>query len=122
MEKRPSSLKLVQALSKAIYDKKGENVLALDVRDISSMTDYFIIAEGTSPPHLRALKRAVLEVLNKEGIDVAGLEGEQALDWVVVDCWQVVVHLFTSPLRERYGLERVWQEGKMVELQLESGS
>ncbi|MGE3954018.1 MAG: ribosome silencing factor [Parachlamydiales bacterium] len=120
MDKRPSALKLVKAIAKALYDKKGGNVLALDVREVNSMTDYFVIADGTSPPHLRALKKAVLEVLDKEGIELAAVEGEQNLDWVVVDCWQVVVHLFSAQLRERYGLERVWQEGKMVDLNLAS--
>lgn len=109
-------ISLISNLAKALYDKKGENILALDVRGVSTMTDYFLIAEGTSPPHLKALKKTLLQALDKEGVEVSRVEGEQAHDWVVIDCLNLVIHLFTAPLRQKYGIERVWCEGKILNL------
>lgn len=109
---------LVREIAQRIYDKKGFNILALDVRGISTMTDYFIIAEGTVDRHVKALSGSVLDVLEKYGEVSYRVEGSQNADWIVIDDWRVVVHLFGPGLRDRYQLERLWHEGKIVDLEL----
>ena len=113
------SLELLKDLAQALYDKKGANILALDVRGISTMTDYFLIAEGNVERHVKALADAVLVTLKKHGEQPAFVEGEQTSDWIVIDCWGVVVHVFVPQLRQRYQLERLWTDAKLVDLGLE---
>jgi ribosome-associated protein len=113
-----SAEELVRQIAQRIYDKKGFNILALDVRGISTMTEFFVIAEGTVDRHVKALSGSVLDVLAQFGENSYRVEGAQNADWMVIDCWRVVVHLFGPGLRDRYQLERLWSEGKIVDLQL----
>lgn len=109
---------VVRKIAQRIYDKKGFNILALDVRGVSSMTDFFLIAEGTVDRHVKALSGAVLDALDEVGEKPFRIEGSQNADWIVIDCWRVMVHLFGPGLRDRYQLERLWKEGKVVDLEL----
>ena len=115
-------LELVKSLAQALYDKKGANIMALDVRGISSMTDYYLIAEGNVERHVKALAGAVEEKLKEHGEKPAYTEGLKTCDWVVIDCWNVMVHLFVPHLRQKYQLERLWTEAKLVELDLDLSS
>ena len=114
-----NSLELLKDLAQALYDKKGANILALDVRGISTMTDYFLIAEGNVERHVKALADAVQKTLKKHGERPAFVEGVQTSEWIVIDCWGVVVHLFVPRLRQRYQLERLWTDAKLVDLGLD---
>lgn len=107
-------------LAQAIYDKKGFNILALDVRGISSMTDYFLIAEGRVDRHVRALATVVMDLAEEEGLELAHVEGSREGEWIVVDCYEIVIHLFGPQLRAKYQLEQVWKEGSVIDLPLES--
>ena len=112
---------MLKRLAGVISDKKGFNLLALDVRGESSMTDYFLIAEGNVNKHVQSLARAVEEVLKEEGVSSGHIEGAAEGDWIVIDCFQVIIHLFTPSSREYYRLERVWEKGKIVDLELGDG-
>ena len=94
--------------------KKGEDILLLDIKDVASFADYFVLCTGTSDRMLDALADSTLEgVLNlhrKRGRK----QGEAREGWVVVDCGDVVVHLFSPDQRAYYGLEELWQDGKVV--------
>jgi ribosome-associated protein len=103
----------LQKLAQALVDKKGFNVIAIDVRGISTMTDYFLIVEGTVDRHVKALARAAVEAMGDEKPRVEGLDSP---DWVVVDCWDVLVHIMTPELRQRYQIERIWENGEIVDL------
>ncbi len=104
--------------AQAIYDKKGMNIIVLDVREICSMTNFFVIAEGTVDRHVKALSQAIQEEMKLQGLHPWHIEGEQAGDWIVVDYNDFVVHLFTPDLREKYALEQLWQEGKIVDVRI----
>ncbi len=110
---------LLTHVAQAILDKKGFNILVLDVEGISTLTDYFIIAEGTVDRHVRALAKDVVELMEENGHVLYHVEGMQEGDWIVLDFVDVVIHLFVAGLREKYALEEVWKEGKIVDVPLE---
>lgn len=109
----------IQKIAKAIYDKKGTNIIAIDVRGISSITDYVIIADGNVDRHVSALSNEVQELMRKGGEKPVYTEGQQAGDWVVLDYFQVVIHLLVPEMRQKYQLERLWPDGKVIDLELE---
>lgn len=98
----------------ALEDKKGEDILLMDIADISSFADYFIFCNGTSDRMLDSLADAVLESAKKgHGIN-ASVEGEAIDGWLVVDLGDVVVHLFSPEQRDYYDLEKLWHAGKIL--------
>lgn len=111
--------KTLNRIAQVIYDKKGVNILALDVKDISSITDYVVIAEGNVDRHVIALARAIMDELHEEGRKPLHSEGLQVGDWVVLDFGDVMVHLFQPGLREKYSLEKLWSESKIVDVEID---
>ncbi len=109
---------LLYKLAQAIYDKKGINILAIDVRGVSTVTDYLLIAEGNSERHVNALSKVVVDVLESSRAELLNVEGRPSCSWMVIDAGEILVHLFTPFLRQKYGLEQLWHEGKIVELEL----
>lgn len=105
----------VQSCVYALDQKKADNLRVLYVGGVSSVTDYFIIATGTSNPHLKALSRAALEAIDQSGEEamVAG-QGDQS-GWVVVDAYDFIVHLFTAETRAFFNLEGLWKDGTLIE-------
>lgn len=110
--------KQLDLIAQAIFDKKGFNILALDVRGISTMTDYFLIAEGTVDRHVQTLGRFVLDTLEENGIKPLHVDGMQSGDWIVIDYGDVIVHLFVEELREKYALEELWKESRIIDLNI----
>jgi ribosome-associated protein len=106
----------LEAVCQKIYDKKGFNILALDVRGISSICDFFVIAEGNVSRHVCALSQSIVEMFQEEGLKPIHLEGEHTGDWAVLDYGNIIIHLFTPEMREKYRLEQVWKEGKVVDI------
>ena len=105
----------IQQCVEALDQKKAEQLRVLYVGDISSITDYFIIATGTSNPHLKALSRIVIDTLDAEGHEaVVSGAGDQS-GWVVVDAYDFMVHIFTAETREYFNLEGLWKDGTLIE-------
>ena len=108
---------MLHSICQKIYDKKGFNILTLDVRGVSNITDYFIVAEGNVEKHVQALSSAIIDELQSQlKLKPFRTEGERVGDWIVLDYGEVMVHLFISDLREKYALEQVWKEGKIVDV------
>ena len=95
-------------------DRKASDVVVLDLRQVSSATDYFVVASGTSDTHVRAIAEHVLEELRKEGVRTHHVEGLQAGRWVLLDYVDFVVHVFHPVLREFYQLERLWSDADVI--------
>jgi ribosome-associated protein len=112
-----NQIKNLNIIAQAIYDKKGFNILALDVKGISSLTDYLIIAEGSVDKHLQAIANNVIHEMDENPVHV---EGKIDGTWIVIDYVDIVIHLFTPTMRERYKLERLWEEGKIVDLDIKT--
>ena len=110
---------VLSAVGQAIYDKKGFNTLILDVRGGSSITDYFIFAEGSVERHVKALSQNVQDRLASLGQTPMHIDGEQEGDWVVLDYSDFVIHLFIPELRERYAIEHLWKEAKIVDVPID---
>jgi ribosome-associated protein len=91
-------------------EKKATNIKILDVRDITSFTDYFIIATGSSDMQVKAIAENILTKLRESGVTPWKSEGWDTLSWVIVDFVDVVVHIFTETAREFYNLERLWAD------------
>jgi ribosome-associated protein len=106
-------------IAQVIYDKKGFNILVLDVREISTMTDFFIIAEGTVDRHVKALSHAIVDEFIQRGKEPLHIEGQQEGDWIVLDYGgDFVIHLFIPELREKYALEELWNKSRIVDVKI----
>jgi ribosome-associated protein len=116
---RRTPLETLTTIAQVIYDKKGFNILALDVRGFSSITDFLLIAEGNVDRHVSSIARAVVDELGEKGEEPVHAEGVKTGDWAVLDYGTVVVHIFSPLLRERYSLERLWNESKIVDLDID---
>lgn len=100
---------------KLLDESHAEDLRVLDVRDVSSVADFFVLATGTSTPHLRALAEQMHVSLKDEGIKPLKIGGDAGSGWTVVDYADVVVHVMTPELREFYALEQLWSDAKTVE-------
>ena len=118
MHKDP--LFLLNSIAQAIYNKKGFNILALDVHGLSTITDFMLIAEGNVDRHVMSLARGVIDELSELGEEVLHTEGLRTGDWVVLDYGQIMIHLFTPGVREKYSIERLWPESKIVDLNIDA--
>jgi len=107
---------LLEAICQRIYDKKGFNLLVLDVRGLSTMCDFFIIAEGNVERHVQALLRAVSEQMSEQKRSPYHTEGERTGDWAVLDYGDIIVHFFIPEMREKYAIEQVWRAGSIVDI------
>ncbi len=108
---------LVRFAAQAAADKKAEDLVVLDLRTISSFTDFFLICTGASEPQLRAIAGEIEERLKKEhGVRSSGSEGYPASQWIVLDYSDVVVHIFHPDIRGYYALEDLWGDAPRLEL------
>jgi ribosome-associated protein len=108
-------LELARRVVELIADKKGEDVLLLDIRDISILADYFVIGSATSKRQAKAIIDSIKEEA-KQSFDVRPLhiDGEAATGWMLMDYGDVVVHLFMPEVRAYYDLEGLWRDGRVV--------
>lgn len=110
------TLELVKKVASALEDKKAEDITVIDIREISSIADYFVIANGNNPNQLTAMQDAVDEVMYTNGVHSKQVEGNNNSTWILMDYKDIIVHLFSKEDRLFYDLERIWRDGKMVEL------
>lgn len=110
------TLLLLKQIAQIIFDKKGFNIVAIDVKGMSMFTDYFVLAEGNVDRHVMAIAKSIVEVLDGENIKPIHVEGLEEGDWVVLDYLDVVIHLFKPGMRDRYRLEELWCSGKVIDL------
>jgi len=111
------SKKLALLCHKFADDKKAEDIVILDVRELSSVTDYFVIASGTSEPHLRAIVGEITDKLESEHAErPRAVDGAVQTSWVVLDFFDVIVHVMRQDVRERYDLETLWGDAPRVKL------
>src|SRR5215467_3762818 len=103
------SRKLALLCRSLAENRKAEDIVILDVRELSSVTDYFVLASGTSEPHLRAIVDEITDKLRKEQhLRPRAVDGTFQAAWVVLDYFDVIVHVMRQDIRERYDLETLW--------------
>ena len=104
-------------------NKKAEDIVILDVRRLSSVTDYFVVCTGTSEPHLRAVVDEIIERLRAErGLRPRAIDGTLQTAWVVLDYFDVIVHVMRGDLRERYDLEALWGDAPRLKGRTPAGT
>jgi ribosome-associated protein len=109
------SRKLALLCRKLADNKKAENVVILDVRELSSVTDYFVVASGTSEPHLRAILDEITDKLREQHrVRPRAVDGTTRAAWVALDFFDVIVHLMRQDMRARYDLESLWGDAPRV--------
>ena len=112
--KKSPALETVTTCCRVLDDKKAGDLKVFDVSAQSSITDYLILATATSEPHLRALRVEIEKALDSAGTRIVGIEMAQESGWVVVDAFDVMIHLFLGPVREHYSLDRLWSDATEV--------
>jgi ribosome-associated protein len=109
------SKKLAQLCRDFADNKKAENIVVLDVRELSSVADYFVICSGTSEPHLRAISDEVVTKLREEhDLRPRAIDGTLQTAWMVLDYFDVIVHVMKTDAREKYDLEALWGDAPRV--------
>jgi len=106
--------KLVKLCREIAFDKKAEDAIILDVRGISNVADFFLICNGTSEPHLKAIADEITRRLRDAGIRPLHRDGFPPSRWIVMDYNDVLIHIFHPELRQRYGLEDLWSDANRV--------
>jgi ribosome-associated protein len=114
MSKRRPPKTLTDSIRAALEDAKAQDIVVLDVSQVSSFTDTMIVASGTSSRHVSAMASRLREALRERGAKPLGVEGEKTGDWVLMDYGDVVVHLMRPPIRDFYNLEKLWADAKPV--------
>ena len=112
--KSAATLNLVKICCRALDEKKAGNLRVLDVSAQSSITDYLVLATGTSEPHLRALRVELEKAIDSSRTRIVGMETAHESGWIVVDMFDVMVHIFTAGNRAKYGLENLWKDAVEV--------
>lgn len=99
----------------ALEDKKAEDIRIIDISEISTIADYFIIADGSNKSQIQAMADNVSERLGRAGVTVRQIEGYQNANWILMDFQDIIIHIFDRENRLFYDLERIWRDGVLIE-------
>lgn len=110
-----SSEQVLEHVVKTLEDKKAVRIVSLDLRELSPVADFFVIAHGNSDTHVQTIAQAVRDMAAEKGMPFRGMEGLDAARWVLIDLGDVVCHIFHRDEREYYNLENLWSDAKAVE-------
>lgn len=117
MKKETETIKnMVRLAIEALEDKKANDIRVIDITDVSSIADYFIIAGGSNPNQVQALVDNVDDKLGRAGFAQRQIEGYAAANWVLMDYKDIIVHVFDKDNRLFYDLERIWRDGKQIDI------
>jgi ribosome-associated protein len=118
----PDRLARAASIVEAAEERQAERIVCLDVRELSSFTDTFVIATGTSDRHVRSIAEAIEAALKSGGEPALGSEGYDEASWLLIDCGDTIVHLFQQETRDHYDLERLWSDAAGLDLAPEARS
>lgn len=110
------SKKMAKLACEALNDKKAQDIRVIDIRQVSVLADYFIIANGTNKNQVQAMADNVDEFMHKGGYSLRQKEGYQSGNWILLDYNDIIVHVFSLEDRNFYDLERIWRDGKEIPL------
>lgn len=113
---------LLSITVKAADDKRAEDIVALNMRGISLISDYFVICHGNSDKQVQAIAREIKEKVEENGFEVKRMEGFDEARWILIDLGDVIVHVFRGEERTYYNLERLWGDAPVVDIQGELNS
>ena len=105
---------IIKNILDALEGKKAENIQIIDISEVSSIADYFIITNGNNKSQVQAMADNVAEKLGREGIYAKQTEGYSSANWILLDYTDIVIHIFDKESRGFYDLERIWRDGKII--------
>jgi len=108
--------KLIENIIECIKNKKGYDIVVLDVKKVSSLTEYFIVCSSDSDPQTRSMTNHIKKELSKKKIKPFQIEGLDYCDWVLMDYFDVVIHIFKKEMRDFYNIERLWGDAKIKKI------
>ena len=115
--RKPQRLpKQIEAAVRAADDKQARELIVLDLRKAAGFTDYFVICSGTNARQIRAIADAVMESLAESGVKPAHIEGYERSEWILLDYFDFIVHVFAQDTRVFYSLERLWGNAERIEM------
>ena len=117
-EKRRKVNRLPAQIDRAVHaaeDKKANDIVLLDLRKAHGFTDYFLICSGTNSRQIRAIADGIMEALATDGVKPAHIEGYDRSEWILLDYFDFIVHVFATETRVFYGLERLWGSAERIE-------
>jgi len=114
-----NSKELAYYIAALTLEKKAEDVLILELGEITTLTDYFVICSALSDVQAKAISDTIVEKTKEQKVKVWHIEGYQSLKWVLLDFVDVVVHIFKPDIREYYGLEKLWGDANIIEVKNE---
>ncbi len=109
---------MVQQIARACDDKRAEDILALDMKEVSLVADYFVICHGSNERQVQSIAREIKDKMDELGIDVKRMEGFEQARWVLVDVGDVVCHVFHKDERNYYNIERLWGDTERLPLEI----
>ena len=107
---------MIENAVSGLEDKKGEDIKIIDISEVSPISDYFVLASGSNRNQVQAMADSVVEKMHKAGFSLKQIEGYDSANWILMDFVDIVVHVFDRESRNFYDLERIWKDGKIVEL------
>lgn len=111
-----NSEELAKKIVRILDSKKGLDIVGVDIHELTTIGDYFILVTGTSSPHVKALAEEVEDTLAKEGLEPRRIEGAQSATWILMDYQDVILHIFTKETRDFYNMERLWSDAPRLDL------
>lgn len=111
-----TSLEYCKIAVEALEDRKAEDVKVIDIREVSTIADFFVIADGTNPNQIQAMRDAADEAFYKAGLKAKQVEGNRDSTWILMDYGDIIVHIFSKEDRLFYDLERIWRDGKVIDV------
>jgi ribosome-associated protein len=118
MTESSTSHEKARTIVTAALERKAERPVALDISQLTSFTEAFVVVSGGSDRQVRAIADEVVKTLKRAGDPPLGVEGLAEGHWVLIDCNDVICHVFGPEMREKYDLERLWHDGEPIELEL----
>lgn len=111
-----TSFEMTKEIVNILDNKKADNIQAIKVHDVTIMADYFIIASASNTSHVKSLVDEVEFILKQKGITPKNVEGYQYANWIILDYYDVIVHIFLEETREYYNLDRLWADGEILDV------
>ena len=111
-----NSKEMTKIAIKALKDKKASDIRIIDIRDVSVVADYFVIASGTNRNQIQAMADSAEESLGKAGYTPRHIEGYNTANWILMDYNDIILHIFSEEDRLFYDLERIWRDGKAIDI------
>lgn len=105
---------IAKTIINCLENKKAENIQIIDISEVSSLGDFFIIANGNNRSQIQALSDHVEETLGKQGVSPKQIEGYTKADWILLDYRDVIIHIFDKDARDYYDIERIWRDGNII--------